>query len=352
VFRVDKDAHCGEHPPVVEKNLLEPHLSIMIRLSLLTVLLLLCLSSGVFANVVDRSVAIVNEDTITLSEVNELGELFFKKITAETPANKLEATLQQARRTVIDKLIEQKILLQEAKKLNVQVSDQEVETALQRVIADNKATMEQFRKEMRAMGTTEKQYWEELREQILTSKLINHEIRAKVAVSDQAVREYYNDHYTSSTGGAYEILQIGCIWGVAGRNGVVSSQEETQEKAQKVRSLAMSGKDFKELAKQYSDLPTATAGGDLGSFQVHEMATYMSNAVINLKPGELSQIVEHDNGYHFFKLVSLQAGTVVAKESYEAVQEQIRGKLYQQAMEQRFQVWMKSNREKAYIKIL
>ena len=132
----------------------------------------------------------------------------------------------------------------------------------------------------------------------------------------------------------------------------MSSQEEAQEKAQKVRSLAMSGKDFKDLAKQYSDLHTATEGGDLGSFQANEMATYMSNAVINLKPGELSQIVENDNGYHFFKLVSLQAGTVAAKESYEAVQEQIRGKLYQQAMEQRFQAWMKSNREKAYIKIL
>jgi len=106
------------------------------RIYLLAALFMLMLPlSGAFANVVDRSVAIVNEDTITLSEVNELGKSFFKKITDETPADRLNETLQQARLTVIDKLIDKKLLVQEAKKIGIQVSDQDVENALQRVLA-------------------------------------------------------------------------------------------------------------------------------------------------------------------------------------------------------------------------
>jgi len=326
----------------------------MPRTTLLAVLFLLTLlSSGAFANVVDRSVAIVNEDTITLSEVNELGKSFFKKISDETPPNQLAETLEQARRTVISKLIDKKLLIQEAKKLGIQVSDQEVENALQRVLANNKTTMEQFRKEMGAMGMSENQYREELRGQVLSSKLINHEVRTKVVISEGAIREYYNTHFTTSVdGGDYYLLQIGCTWGSENQNGSITSQEDAKEKANKVHKLAKDGKDFKELAKKYSDLPSAGEGGDLGSFQLDEMVAYMRNAVANLKPGEISPVVENENGYHFFKLVSSQEGKIVAHEPYESVKEQIREKLYQQATEQRFKDWIASIREKAYIKIL
>lgn len=319
------------------------------RILILAVLAcLFSLSTVSHANVVDRSVAIVNEDTITLSEVNELGRSFFKKITEETPADRLPETLQQARSTVIDKLIDKKLMVQEAKKLNIQVSDQEVDTALQRVLANNKTTMEQFRKEMTAMGMNEKQYKEELREQILSSKLINHEVRTKVVVTEEKILDYYDANYTEQVGdGGYYLLQIGCLWGDA-----TPTREEAKSKAKTARDLAEDGKDFKELARKYSDLPSAADGGDLGSFQKDEMAPFMRDAVVGLKSGEISPIVEADNGYHFFKLVSGQEGKIVAKVPYESVKEEIREKLSQQAMEARFKDWLKSIRDQAYIKIL
>jgi len=315
---------------------------------------LLVLSAVARANVVDRSVAIVNEDTITLSEVNELGRSFFKKISEETPADRLPETLQQARSTVIDKLIDKKLMAQAAKKLNIQVSDQEVDAALQRVLANNKTTMEQFHKEMTTMGMNEKQYKEELREQILNSKLINHEVRTKVVVPEQKILDYYAANYTEQIGGGggHYLQQIGCLWGTTLPNGVTPTQEEARNKAKKTRDLAEDGKDFKKLAHQYSDLPSAVDGGDLGSFQKDEMAPFMRDAVIGLKPGEISAIVEIDNGYHFFKLVSSQEGQIEAKVPYESVKDEIREKLSQQAMESRFKDWMKSIREQAYIKIL
>ena len=313
------------------------------------------LPSITFADVVDRSVAIVNEDTITLSEVNELGKSYFQKITEEAPANQLSEALQQARTTVIDKLIEKKLLLQEAKKLNIRVSDEDVESALQRILANNKTTVEQFRKEIGTMGLTEKQYREDLREQILSSKLINYEIRSKVVISEDKIKSYYdNTQFTEKVNesGEYYILQIGCLWGALDRNGTTPTKAEARAKAEKIRNLAMKGDDFKALAKQYSDLPSAADGGDLGVFRKDEMAAYIRDAVVTLHPGDVSQIVETENGYQFFKLLPSQGEKIVTKPPYGSVKEEIREKLSQQAMELRFKEWMKNIRDKAYIKIL
>lgn len=311
--------------------------------------LFVLLSSLAFANVVDRSVAIVNDDTITLSEVNELGRSLFKKIAEETPPDRLAETLAQARRSVIEKLIEKKLVVQEAKKLNIQVSDQEVDNAFQRVVASNQTTVEEFRKELGAMGVNEQQYREELRDQILSSKLINHEVRTKVVIPEEAVLEYYNTHFTTTVGGGeYHILHIGCMWG--GETG--ATQEEALDKAKKAHKLALQGKDFNELARQYSDLPSAAEGGDLGTFRQDELADFIREAIVRLKPGQISPMVTTDNGYHFFKLVTSEEGKVVAHEPYESVKDQIRERMYQQAMEQRFKEWLTSIRTKAYIKIL
>ena len=306
-----------------------------------------------FADVVDRSVAIVNEDTITLSEVNELGKSFFQKVTENTSAAQLTEALQQARKTVIDKLIDKKLLLQAAKKLNIQVSDEDVENALQRLLATNKTTLEQFRKEIGALGMNEKQYREDLREQILSSKLINYEVRSKVVIPEDKIIAYYDTHYSEQIGGGeYYLLQIGCTWGGKNQDGTELTQTAAQTKIEKIHTLALKGEDFKELAKKYSNLPSAQEGGDLGTFHANEMAAYIRDAVADLKPGEISRIVENNNGYQFFKLLSNQEGKIVKKAPYESVKEEIRNKLAQQAMEVRFQEWLKTMRDKAYIKIL
>lgn len=320
-----------------------------------TFLFFLALPAITLADVVDRNVAIVNEDTITLSEVNELGKSFFQKINEETPANQRAEVLQKARKTVIEKLIDKKLLLQQAKKLNIRVSDEEVENALKNLIANNKTTVEQFRKEIGAMGMNEKQYREDLREQLLSSKLINYEIRSKVVIPENKVKDYYdNFQSTDKIGGSgeYYILQIGCIWETKDRDGAKTTQAEARSKAERVRNLALKGDDFKALAKQYSDLPSSVDGGDLGVFQKHEMAAYMLDAVVNLKAGEISQIVESENGYQFFKILPNQEVKTVSKPPYESVKEEIREKLYQQAMELRYKDWLKTIRDKAYIKIL
>jgi len=326
----------------------------MIQRILLCVLACIVLTlTNASAGVVDRSVAVVNNDTITLSEVNELGQSYFKKVSEETPPDQLADALYKARRAVIEKLIDRKLMVQEAKKLNIQVSDQDVDGAIQRILTSNKSTMEEFRKELRSMGMSEKQYREEMRDQILSSRLINYEVRTKVVIPEEKILDYYDTHFVGQAeGGGYYLQQIGAIWGTALANGTVPTQEEAKEKIQKAYALAQKGEDFKELAREYSDLPNAQDGGELGMFQFDELAAYIREAVSNVKTGDLSPIVATGNGFVFFKVVSTEKGKIVAKAPYEEVKDQIREKLSQQAMEARFKDWMQSIREKAYIKIL
>ena len=254
-------------------------------LPLCLLVLLAVLPAFADANVVDRSVAVVNEDTITLSEVNEVGKPIFQKVAEETPPEQLNEVMGQVRRTIIEKLIDKKLVVQEANKLNLKVSDEEVESALQRILANNQATMEQFRQEIAGAGMSEKQYREDLREQILSSRLINSEVRAKIVISEERMRAYYDTHYAAADPGA-RLLQIGSRWGAPDRSGKVPSREEARARVEQVRALAVAGGDFQALAKQYSDLPTAADGGDLGTFKEEDLAGPIRTALSGLQPGE------------------------------------------------------------------
>ena len=213
--------------------------------------------------------------------------------------------------------------------------------------------MEQFRQEIAGAGMSEKQYREDLREQILSSRLINNEVRAKIVISEERAREYYDTHYTgqAAEAGAH-LLQIGIRWGAADQSGTILDRAQARARLERVRALALAGEDFRELAKQHSNLPTAADGGDLGTFKVDELAASIRTVVADLQPGKISDIVEQDDSFQIFTILSTGDGKKGEKKPFAEVQEDIREKLAREEMEQRFKDWLKGIREKAYIKIL
>ncbi len=321
---------------------------------LLFLSLLIVQVSSVQANIIDSCVAVVNDDVITLSEVNEAGKPMFQRVAEQVPPEQLADALKQARQTVIEKLIEKRLLVQQAEQMQISVSDEDVDRALAQILERNSTTMEQFKSELARMGVDEQQYRENLRDQLLGSKLINYEVRSKVIVPEEKIIDYYDQHYTEQVGaGGYYILQIGVTLDKEGMPAdPVEAKEAARKKAERILSLAMGGQDFKQLARQYSDLPSAVDGGDIGAFQKDEMAEYMRDAVTSLKPGEISHVVESPNGYMLFKLLSSQEGKIITKVPYDSVKEEIRNTLYQQEMEKRYDTWLEEIRSQAYIKIL
>ena len=306
------------------------------------------------AELVDRVVAVVNEDVITMSDVNEEGKAFFQKITERAPADELASALRRAREDVLNGLIDKKLIAQEAARQKVTVADEELDAAFKQMSANNKMSPEQFRDQLKRIGMTEPVYRENLRNQILQSKLLNYEVRSKIIITDDMVLDYYDTHYTNQVAeGGYYLLQMGFVAKKESRDSGkpdAAAKLDAKKRAERVHELVKNGQDFSTLAKKFSELPSAADGGNIGTFQKEEMAEYMRTAVTALTPGEVSQVVETPDGYQFFKLLSSQDGGIVVQAPYDSVKEEIKRQLYEEKLKVEFEAWVTKIREAAYIK--
>jgi len=309
------------------------------------------------AQLVDRVVAVVNDDVITMSEVNDAGRGYFKKINEQAPPAQVEDALSRARQEILGTLIDKKLIAQVAAKQRVSVSEAELQAATEQMLNKNNITLEMLKTQLGQMGMNFEAYQDTLRNQILQTKLVNYEIRSKIIITDNMILDYYDENYTKHvSGGGYYLMQMGFVWENPDQQSSAANQHadksEAKKRAERVHALAANGQDFRNLAKKFSELPSAADGGDLGVFQKDEMAPYMKNAVLNLSPGEISEIIETPSGYQFFKLLSSQDGQIVVQASFDSVKEEIRTKLYDQQLKGQFDEWVRDIKEKAYIKRL
>ena len=154
---------------------------------ILTLLFITDVSPGK-SEIIDSIVAVVNEDVITLSDV-------------------------KARKKIIDQLIENKLLTQQAAALNISVTEPEIDRARKQILQRNNFTDQDFKDELQKMGLSQEQYRETLRQQILRSKLINYEIRAKIVITDQEIEKYFEQKYSKQAKAeSYYVLQLGISW--------------------------------------------------------------------------------------------------------------------------------------------
>ncbi len=310
------------------------------------------------AEMVDKVVAVVNDEVITLSELDKEGESTFRKVATTTPSEDLQRALTTARAEVLETLIDKKIIAQKAAAQNITVSDAEVDAALANVMKRTRMTREQLLAKLEEAGVDEAVYKNTLRSQILQNKLVGADVTSKIIVTEEMILDYYDTHYVSKSNvDGYYLLQIGCTWLTAEtkNNPQAATNAEkldARKRIEKVHQLASSGQNFSELARKYSQLPSRTDGGDIGTFELDDMAADMRSAVSSLKPGGISKIIEMSSGYQFFKLLSSGDGNYTQKESYEAVKESIKQELYEEQVQKAYADWVKKLKDQAYIQKL
>ncbi len=297
--------------------------------------------------ILDRVMAVVNDDVITLSEINEQGETYFENIKKVTPTESYETALEMARKEVLESLIDIALVSQKAKSLKIKVKDTEVDAALNNMISQSGLSREQFLAKLQSSGHSQTTYKKNLKNQILQSKVVNYDIRSRLVITDKEMQDKYNKQYLQEdvSGGLY-LLQIGLSWDKLPGETFEQKKNNGRKRAERVWNLAKNGSDFRMLAKKFSDLPSSVDGGDIGVFKKDEMAKFMQDAILELKAGEISNIIETPSGFQFFKLLSTKEGNSVA---FETVKEEIREELYQDKLKESFKKWVKKLRENAYI---
>ncbi len=303
-------------------------------------------TSTVYADLVDKVVAVVNDDIITLTDLEKETSQFEKKVIEKAPADQVDAAVKQMHDDILNQIIENRIIAQEAKKIGVSVTDEDFDKAYQNLLDRNGVTPEQFAEELNSKGISVSYHKKMFREQMLQSKVVTYQVRSKIVVTENMIEDYYTNKYTEKIDDdGYYLQQIG----ISAKDGV---QEAAREQIERVRNLALSGSSFPELAKKFSDLPSAADGGDIGVFKADEMSNDMRNAITSAPPNGITDIIETADGYQFFKVSAQKKGEVLNKIPYDVVKEEIRNLLFDQQFQEEYTKWMRELKKQAYIKIL
>lgn len=306
------------------------------------------------AEMVDKVVAVVNDEVITLSEVEEEAARAYQSLAREYQGQKLTDSLAETRADILDSMIDRRLINQKAKQLNTTVTEEEITTAYENTRNRLSLDPAQFREKLAGSGLTEELYRRQLKDQILQSKLISYDVRAKVVITEEMLKDYFDEHYAAEKEkGSYYLLQMGFTWKADADDPENSTaKEETRKKAERILDQVRRGEDFKTLAKKFSDLPSAGDGGDIGILELDDMAPAMRTAISPLEPGELTDLIEIANGFQFYKVLSGEEKEQASSASFAAVKEEIREKLYDEKMKAAYSEWVKKLKEDAFIKKL
>jgi peptidyl-prolyl cis-trans isomerase SurA len=316
------------------------------RLSFLILLASLWLEPVFAAEVCNRLVAVVNNDVITLYELNNR----MKEMTGvpvEELMQKNEAMYREARQKILELLIDEKIAQAKIKELRIQVSDKQVDNFLEKMKRDNQLTQEDLVAGLEKEGLSYEKYRERIRRDIERSQLIEYEVRSKIIIRDEAIQKYYEEH--KGTFGVAEKVHLAGIF-LMRKN--VKSEEEMRElyrKAQDISAKLKAGADFGQMAGTYSEGPGAKQGGDLGQFTVEHLEAGLKSVVEALPEGGVSDPLVRPNGIQIIKVVKKQTGKI---RSLEEMKEAIFEILYREEVNRRYQIWIKELRDSAYTRVI
>ena len=288
------------------------------------------LSRSTFASVVlDRVVAVVNDEIITLSDLQREEE---KKIGAARDEH-----------LVLEDLIDRKLQLAAAKRSGVDVTDPELAEALTEIMKRNSLDRKQFDAELAKDGLSYDQYRSELREQITLSRVFNKYVRSGLSLDEAELRAYYERNQKVYV--QPEEIRVRQIFIKQPDHATAAQAAAARERARMVYERARRGEDFIGLVREFSDSENAAAGGDLGFMRRDHALPEIEQAARSLKPGEIAGPLPFAAGYHIIRLEEIRTPIT----PFDRVKDEIQSTLYQQKLDNTYRTWLQTLRGDSHI---
>jgi len=308
-------------------------------------ILFFCGSAPLSEAVVDRVVAVVNQEIITLSEVEKWIAPQKEEIVAEDRLEKQEQ-IQTLCRKVLDKLIEEKLIDQEAKKSGVKVSSKDVEAMVEEVKHRNAITQEGLEKALAAEGLTLETYKKQIEKNLQRQRLIHWSVKVEEKAGEKEFREFYQENISRYR--TNETYRPGQILFSIPKGATPEEIREIRKKCQSVLEKIKKGEDFGEMALLYSEDGSNKVRGDLGYFRKGELLPVFEREALRLKVGEVSGIIRTEFGFHIIKLLDRRGADPVP---FEEVSERVKADYRNAEMEKAFRQFLSKLKEKAVIEI-
>jgi peptidyl-prolyl cis-trans isomerase SurA len=251
----------------------------------------------------DRIVAVVNDDVVMSSELNERVRTVKSQLQEQgTPLPPMTVLEKQ----VLDRLILQKLQIQTALSTGIRVDDETLNRTISNIAAENQLTLAQFREILESDNYSYNKFREDMRNEILISRLQQRQVDNRVMVSEKEIENFLaNQEHMGETDLEYQLSHIL----ITIPDGATETQlQESRDKAERVLAELRAGKDFAEVAAAYSDGDQAKSGGDLGWRKAGQIPSLFTDFVADMKKGEISDLISSPSGYHIIKLMDLRTG--------------------------------------------
>lgn len=309
-------------------------------------LLLLCLagspawaSEALAPQVVDRVVAVVNDDVILLSEVYSFGE-YIEAAARQDPTNGRAAAEKQ----VLDRLIERTLIDQEIHRLGLEVTDQEVDRRIDAVARANNLDRAGVRVEVERSGMTWDAYREEIRQALREESFMGAVLRPRINISENDLQ----DAWRKANAGAPMASDVLAIFLAFPSGADESAKELVRAKARDLRNAASTGADFAALSRENDQGPFGAQDGKMGSFKEGELVAVLDRAVWSTAVGAVAEPIETAQGIFLLKVSNRSA----AGQDFETMKPELMELVYKERAADEQARWFEQARRAAAIRVL
>lgn len=300
------------------------------------------------AQLVDRIVAVVNDDITTLFKLNQAIKPYEKRIDElEYSPEKKRKMMFKVREDVLNQLVDQQLTDQEVKRLKLTVSEKEIDSTIERIKETNFYSDEDLRKALIRDGMTVEKYQKHIKEQILRTKLVNVEIKSKIIITKEDVKSYFDSHRDNYRGKTkYHLRNI-----IMKIPNFASEAEKLAifEKMEDVLTQLKRGMPFQKMAEAHSESLLASEGGDLGLFNFDELSPQLQETVKNMRVGEFTYVLDTEQGYQIFFVEDI---VKMPGKAIEQVSDEIEETLFNEIVDKKFKAWLNELRDKSHIKLI
>ena len=310
--------------------------------------------------VVEEIVARVNNSIITREDLRRGREQMLREMREQKP-NAAQADLEAREKDNLRDLIDQQLLVQKAADLGLSADVESVKRMEDLRLQMGAKDMEELQKMAEAEGVSWEEFKQNTKNGILTQKVISQEVGSRISITREEAHKFYEEHKADLDQPETVRLSEILISSVPDqpkdedlKSGKMAAQATPEQiadakaKADEVFEKLKAGAKFDELARQYSNGPTAQQGGDLGYFKRGMLAKAIEDQTFSLKPGQYTNVIQTKQGFLILKAID---HTQPGLPPFDKIEDQIRENLYMRQMQPELRKYLTKLREDAYIDI-
>jgi peptidyl-prolyl cis-trans isomerase SurA len=298
--------------------------------------------------VIEEIVARVNNDAITLSDVQKADQALHEEIAHDCqgcPPEKMEEIYKDKQKDLLRDLIDQALLVERAKDMGISVETDVIKRLDEIRKQNNMGSMEELEKAVESQGLGWEDFKSQIRNTLLTQEVIRREVGSHISIPSDAVKKYYDEHQKDFIR-PEQIVLSEIFLSTEGKS--PEEMSSVEKKAEDLRNRVVKGEDFNEIAKHFSEGSTAKDGGELGTFEHGQLSKQLEDIVFKMEKGQMTDVIQTKTG---FEVLKVEAHFEAGLQPRDKVENEIMNRIYGQKMQPTMREYLGQLREQSYVMV-